>query len=90
MEMSDLQRYPLKLCLIKYDQVHVFLTPIFICGSLEHCLLQRQLRKFTEINTFSVSKMTIASTFLIRLRFQWYSCKSGIASFHWKLRSQSL
>ena len=36
------------------------------------------MEKLAEINSFRVRKTTVSSTFLIRLRFQVYRCKSGI------------
>ena len=38
------------------------------------------LENILELNTFRTRKTTITSTFLIKLRFQWYRCESGIAT----------
>ena len=48
--MSDLQRYPKKLCLIKYElDINVFV-------SLNCLFLFEVGKKLTEINTFRVKK----------------------------------
>ena len=46
------------------------------CGVRISCV-KETLDKFTEINTFWVRNTTQSSTFMIRLRFQVYCCKSG-------------
>ena len=43
--------------------------------------LKEAMEKFSEIDNFRVSKTTVSFPFLIRLRFQGYCCKSGIAKF---------
>ena len=54
--MSDLQRYPKKLCLIKYElDINVFV-------SLNCLFLFEVGKKLTEINTFRVKKKLIVSS----------------------------
>ena len=54
------------------------------------------MEKLSELNTFRVRKMTVPSSLLTRLMFQWHHCKYGIAIFpslhggYLKLRLQSL
>ena len=52
---------------------------------LAHFLLIRKSRWLTDLNTFRVRKMTLSPTFLIRLSFQGYRCKSDIDIFEWRV-----
>ena len=86
MALSDLQRYPEKLCLIKYEawfQCFCFSKLfIFIFGfsAKVTCafLAYRKERVLTQKNDdiFQI---------LIRLRFQGYRVKSGIGIFAWRV-----
>jgi len=63
---------------------------ILFSGSLrkwfEHFLFIRGNGKIhSEINTFRFKKITISSTFLIRLKFQGHRCMSGIIIFAWTI-----
>ena len=90
MAMPDLQRYPYNLCLIKYD-IHVFgsLNCLFsFAVSLRKWLGHSCFRKAAEkleLSTVRVRKTTVSSTFLIRLWFQGYHCKSGIVIFQMRV-----
>ena len=66
--MSDLQWYPLKLCMIKYEQIFCFIKQfIFICGfSAKHFLFIRSNKKLAEI----------------RLMFQGYRKNRALPSLH--------
>ncbi len=63
---------------------------ILFSGSLrkwfEHFLFIRGNGKIhSEINTFRFKKITISSTFLIKLKFQGHRCMSGIIIFAWTI-----
>ena len=72
-------------------EMHVFVLIkrfIFIWGGgaslqrwLAHFLLKRINGEIHRHKHFSNKKNIIISTFLIRLSFQWYSCKSGFVIF---------
>ena len=83
MTMPDLQRYPWKLCLIKYEldiNVFVSLNCLFLCKSdLRIACLWEAMEKLTEMITIRVRKTTVSSRYLIKLRFQEYRWKSDIA-----------
>ena len=48
-------------------------------------LLQEKILELSEINTFKPQETTISPTLLIRYRFHWYRCDSGIGIFEWYL-----
>ena len=52
-----------------------------LCESNYFCLLEA-IVKFSELNR---RKTTVSFTFFMRLRFQGYCCKSGIAIFAWRI-----
>ena len=89
MTMPDLQRYPWKLCLIKYEldiNVFVSLNCLFLCKSdLRIACLYEAMEKLTEMITLRVRKTTVFSRCLIKLRFQGYRWKSDIAIFAWRV-----
>ena len=88
--MPDLQWYPEKLCLIKYKiYISVICFCIFhlwvLCESDMRISCKKQaMEKLAEVITFRVRETTVSSTVLIRLKFQWYRCKSDIALFAWR------
>ena len=98
MAMPDLQWYSWNLYLIKYKfalNVFVSLNCLFSFAivSLQKWLAHFYfIRSYEKVIRFSSQKTILSSTFLIRLRFQGYRCKSDIAIFHdshLKLRLQS-
>ena len=79
--------------MIKYKLVvNVFIsinkTPysflVFLQNWLENLLLIAS-NELLELDPITVMKMTVSSSFVIILTFQWYLCKSDIAIFAWKL-----
>ena len=62
-----------------------FLLTFSFAGSLQKLLanfcLYEAMEKLSELNTFWVKKTTVFFTFLIRLKFQGYRCKSNIDIF---------
>ena len=79
MAMPDLLRYPLTLCLIKYEWNILFL---FIWTVYLHLWFLLRIRTNREIHRnkyFRVRK----TTFLIK--FQLYRCKSGNVIFIWRV-----
>ena len=84
------QRYPLKLCLIKDElDFHIFILKTIyfdlwlLCKNdlRISCLYKKEWKNYQDsgLNNFRIRKTTLSSTFLIRLRFQEYCCKSSIA-----------
>ena len=72
---------------IKYQCFCFFKLFIFILRDLRIACLLVTMEKFSEITTFWVRKNMLSFTFLIRLGFQGYRCKSGIAIFALRLYS---
>ena len=79
--------------MIKYKLVvNVFIsinkTPysflVFLQNWLENLLLIAS-NELLELDPITVMKMTVSSSFVIILTFQWYLCKSDIAIFAWML-----
>jgi len=82
--MPDVQRYPWKLYLNKYElDLHdLLLSGFFAKVTFAHFLFITSNGE-TEVNTFR--KTTWSSTFLIRIRFEDYRWKWGIAIFAWRV-----
>ena len=58
----------------------------FLQKWVAHFLLIRNTeKKITELTLFQSEKTWLSSSFLIRLRFQGYRCKSEIAIFAWRV-----
>jgi len=96
MTMPDLQRYPLKLCLIKACIRYPFFSlncSFSFVVTLQKCPAYF-LEKFTELNTFWFSKTTATFHIFDQVKISRFRCKSGIAIFklrgHLNLRLQSL
>ena len=82
MAMSDLQRYSLKICPIKYElKMHIFfIKTVFVhlwVFYFRICCLKNTMEKFTEIEHFELEKMlSYASRLRLWIR-HWYFCMEG-------------
>ena len=92
MATPDFHRYPLRLCMIKYYlDIHVFVSFNCLFSSVVSLkkwlpfLLVRSNREMIRMKHFSSRETSLSSTFMIRLKFQGYLCKSGITIFVWRV-----
>ena len=79
MAMPNLQRCQVKI-FVWSVWIMIFFYKLFIC---RFCWKDR--KTMVKLWKLKNRKTTISSTFLIRLRFQWYRCESGIAIFAWRV-----